>query len=73
MSSRTALARIGDYVFDDSLGRHGLIISEDHSWVDPESGHPCVWDFELLYDDGNTGYADDAELSIVAAVGKGHS
>lgn len=67
MSSKTVHARIGDYVFDDNLGRHGLVLSKNHKWVDPESGHPCVWDFELLYDDGFTGFADDDELSIVEA------
>ena len=61
---------VGKVVYDHAFGRSGLVIRTPANWIDTD-GQDHVWDFDILYDDGDLGQADVDELEVVDAETQG--
>ena len=57
--------KVGDLIRDITINSYGVIIAEDITWVDERSGNCSYWDYEIMYVEGDFGYADHDELEIV--------
>ncbi len=58
--------KIGDLVFDSSLGRHGIIVaSKEWSLVGTKE---TEWEHEILYDDGALDTAYERELEALSEI-----
>lgn len=65
MITEKVVIKIGDVVQDSAYGMSGLIVELNPKWVDSESGENHTWQFGVLYEDGQLGYADSCELTLV--------
>jgi len=57
--------KVGDVVLDSAYGMSGLVVELNPRWVDSESGEDHTWQFGVLYEDGQLGYADSYELTLI--------
>lgn len=55
---------VGDLVFDDTVKKFGLITNEKVFWTDTDD-QTYRWDFEILYEDGDIGFASEDEIEIM--------
>ena len=53
--------KIGDMVYDTSVGKYGMVIAVGVEWTD-HNDQTYEWDYEVLYSDGKRAYADIIEL-----------
>lgn len=57
---------IGVIVYDQSYGMTGVVVEKNPFFENPDSGGaPSTWDWGILYEDGQIGYADNTELEVV--------
>ncbi len=58
---------VGILVYDRSYGMSGVVVEKNpvirHAFND--AGMESTWDWGILYEDGQIGYADNDELEIV--------
>ena len=58
--------KIGDLVFDSSLGRSGIIVaSKEWTHILAEESE---WEHEILYDDGTIDTAYEQELEVLEQI-----
>lgn len=55
---------IGDLVFDGTVKKYGLITNKG-ALVTDSYNQTYRWDFEILYEDGKTGFASADEVEIM--------
>ena len=56
--------KVGDLVFDSSLGQLG-IITTSKEWVMGGYNEKPEWEYEILYEDGTLDHAYERELEVV--------
>ena len=61
------LVEVGSLVYDKSYGMTGIVVEKNPLLnfppdVQAEAG---TWDWGILYEDGEIGYADNLELEII--------
>ncbi len=54
--------KLGDLVFDSSLGQRGIIV-DTKEWEG--SGYPEEYEHAILYEDGDIDYAYENELEVI--------
>jgi|TARA_Y100000310_G_scaffold343473_1_gene451269 hypothetical protein len=54
--------KVGDLVFDTSIGQRGLIV-ESKEWEG--SGYPAEYEHTILYEDGDIDTAYEKELEVI--------
>ncbi len=59
----TGLVDIGIIVYDKSYGMTGVIVEKNPVVMHHEND--STWDWGILYEDGQIGYADNLELEVV--------
>ena len=59
---------VGMLVYDISYGMSGVIVEKNPtvSWGEKISGTESTWDWGILYEDGEIGYADNAEIKLIS-------
>lgn len=57
--------KVGDLVFDSSIGQRGIIV-ESKLWENNVFGGPEVLEYVVLYEDGELDAAYDNELEVAA-------
>ncbi len=55
--------KVGDLVFDSSLGQQGIIV-ESKAWLDFDPAEPEL-EHTILYEDGNLDTAYENELEVI--------
>ena len=59
---------VGVLVYDKSYGMTGVIVEKNpeihHAFDD--AGMESTWDWGILYEDGQIGYADNNELEVIS-------
>ena len=57
---------IGMIVYDRSYGMTGVVVEQNPVLNNIDlGGAPSTWDWGILYEDGQIGYADNAEIEVV--------
>ena len=64
---KTKLVEVGTLVYDKSYGMTGVVVEKNPllSFPDDVQAEAGTWDWGILYEDGEIGYADNLELEIV--------
>ena len=58
---------IGLVVYDSSYGMSGIVVEKNPAFPNvDDGGQDSTWDWGILYEDGQVGYADNDELEVVS-------
>ena len=58
---------VGMVVYDSSYGMSGVVVEKNpHFPNTDDGGQDSTWDWGILYEDGQIGYADNSELEVVS-------
>ncbi len=57
---------VGILVYDRSYGMTGVVVEKNPAFPNVDDGGlDSTWDWGILYEDGQIGYADNSELEVV--------
>ena len=58
---------VGMVVYDSSYGMSGVVVEKNPHFPNADGGgQDSTWDWGILYEDGQIGYADNSELEVVS-------